>query len=779
MGRIVKGEGPKNPLLVLVGEAPGAEEERVGRPFVGPSGFVLETKLSRVGVARQECYITNVVKERPPNNNFNIYWNGKKPSEKLKRCIEELKQELAWLGQDELTVVALGKNALYALVGRTDIGRCRGSIYYTNIGSCKVRVIPTYHPSAVQRQYELGAIFEVDLYKALKEKSLGLWEYPARNIIISPTYAMVEEYCSRAEEEGIVAFDIETLPGSGIICISLSFSPDSAISIPLTVSYWRSHKELLRVLKVIGKLMASDTTKVGQNILFDIQYLMRFLGILPKKPWHDTMVMQHTLYPEFPKSLDFLASIYTREPYYKDDLKVWKQSALKDMNLLWHYNAKDSTVTLECYYAMEKELFSDKDHTHTYHYTMDLFDPILHMCLSGVRLDRDATNRVRAEKEAELAELQEAFEKKFPGVNPDSPTQVARLAYDTLKLKPVTKQGRRVVDEKAIEKLSQTSPELRMVLDLRQTRKLISTYLNVETDPVDDILRFSVNPTGTSTGRMSSNKSVFWIGFNIQNIPKNIRHIILPRKDGNVFIEVDLVGAEAMVMAYLTEDELLIDKFEKGENIHIYTATKVIWPELTEDDILADKKELEEKGLHTRTKYFMAKKVRHGGNYRLSWKGLQEQLLITAKEAKELLQRFYDRSPRLVAYHQKVREQLRATRTIVTPFGRKRCFYGRLDDRLLRQALAFVPQETVTRVINIGLKSFYSDVCSRYRDVSAKLQVHDSLLVECPSEMVSFVASKLKDHLSVPITIHGRTFTLGLDFKVGPNWRDMEDLEVN
>lgn len=763
---MVEGIGPKNPIMAIVGEAPEEQEIIHNEPFIGPSGQLLNSKLHLIGIGRHEVYITNVVKERPPKNNFKIFWDKNKPKKELLEWKEKLLQELD--GIDCNVVVALGSNALWALTGHKEIGKYRGSIYQTTLPSGrKVKVIGTYHPTKVLRSWNLGATVSLDFIKAKKQSEFSELKIPLRDLKIKPPKQEVFDYVEKCIKAEIVSFDIETSPRA-VECISLSYDPSSAMSIPLTVEYWGSVNILLEVLQAIGKCLKAPIIKVGQNITFDIQYLVRFFGILPSKPWHDTMVMQHSCYSELPKGLDFLASVYTDEPYYKDDLKVWMGN-IKNESLLWTYNAKDAAVTLECYYELQKEMKS-LGVVDTYNYSMSLADSLLFMMLRGVKVDKEKIAFYKKKYTKLLQEKQAKFKELYGNVNVNSPKQLLEL-LKRLKIKPPTKQGKPTTDEKAIEKLAKKHPALRLIVEIRQLGKLISTYLNAVIDPETGRLMFSLSATGTSTGRLSSSESSFWNGINIQNVPAKIRDIVIP-ETGMVFTEADLKGADAMIMAYLTQDPVLIKLFEEGKNVHIYTACQIIWPKLTEQELKEDKKLLESQGKYTKTKYFVAKKVRHGGNYLLSWKGLSEELEISAKEAKDLLQRFYDRSYGLREYHLQVEETLKKTRTIVSPLGRKRIFFDRFGNALLRKAVAYPPQEVVTRVLNLGILKVYSKICKKFKDVNLILQVHDSILLEHPPQLTGYIHSKLKELLKVPIEINNRKFSIDTEINTGKNWRD-------
>jgi len=189
---VVNGEGSLQNKVWLIGEAPGETEEKSGRPFIGGAGRVLDGLLSEVGIRRCDTYIDNVIQERPPKNDFSVYYedkSGKVPSQTLLRGharIQGLVKE-----HKPNVVVALGNEALFALTGKKQITKWRGSIL-----SCGgVKVIPMIHPAMVMRQYEFKPACVLDLSRIKKELLTPLFPEPYKdNFIINPTFKQCMNY---------------------------------------------------------------------------------------------------------------------------------------------------------------------------------------------------------------------------------------------------------------------------------------------------------------------------------------------------------------------------------------------------------------------------------------------------------------------------------------------------------------------------------------------------------------------------------------------------------
>jgi hypothetical protein len=265
-------------------------------------------------------------------------------------------------------VVALGNEALVALTGHLGIEKWRGSILASPVG----KVVATLHPAFILRMYHKRIIAEFDLRRAREESSNPEVNLPQHSFIINPSFDCVMDTLLAFQKRRCkLSFDIET-HGRHVRCLGLADSPSTCICIPFMSrrgaprpgehslilvpagvacanSHWGEEQELI-ILSTLGTILGDeDIPKIAQNFPFDSTLLLQDFGLVVRGLWMDTMVAQHCCYPELPKGLDFLCSIYTRVPYYsdydsQDDLQTWV------------YNCYDASVTFECAIALEKEL---------------------------------------------------------------------------------------------------------------------------------------------------------------------------------------------------------------------------------------------------------------------------------------------------------------------------------------------------------------------------------------------------------------------------------------
>ena len=318
--------------IALVGDCWGNEEELQRIPFVGVAGYALTKMLEDAGIRRADCHLTNVFNLKPPGGPDVENLCGPKaesipqlgpikPGKYIRSCygpeIERLERELLDLKPN--LIVALGGVASWALLGDGRISRIRGAIAPSRFG----KVLATYHPTAILREWSLRPIAVLDLMKAKRQAEFPEIRRPQRTVLIDPTLADLENfYADHLANADKIAFDIETA-GDQITCIG--FAPDigRALVIPFVdprkpeCSYWPSAEHEKAAWLFVAKVLATPARKVTQNGLYDVHFLWRRYGISVNNWSDDTMLLHHALQIESQKGLDFLGSIYTDEASWK------------------------------------------------------------------------------------------------------------------------------------------------------------------------------------------------------------------------------------------------------------------------------------------------------------------------------------------------------------------------------------------------------------------------------------------------------------------------------
>lgn len=327
----IKHSGPANAKIAIVGEAPGETEEQLGLPFVGAAGNLLNTILKQAGINRAECFFTNVLHTRPPHNRLEAFCVERKdpaaivsmPSlSKGLYLHSDFKPELDRLAHELHTVrpnliVACGNTASWALIRQTAISKIRGTIVASDWG----KVLPTYHPAAIFRQWDLHPILTADFIKAKTEAEFPEIRRPSRDIIINPSFADMAAFYEMAKRARGIACDIETSNGQ-ITCIGFAINPKQALVIPFVdhrrphKSYWENASDECMAMWWVQQFLALPSPKIFQNGMYDLQYLRRYKFHVANC-LHDTMILHHALHPELLKGLGFMGSVYTNEPAWK------------------------------------------------------------------------------------------------------------------------------------------------------------------------------------------------------------------------------------------------------------------------------------------------------------------------------------------------------------------------------------------------------------------------------------------------------------------------------
>jgi DNA polymerase I-like protein with 3'-5' exonuclease and polymerase domains len=391
----------------------------------------------------------------------------------------------------------------------------------------------TFHPASVlpgRGPYINRYTITADYRKALRE-----CEYPEirrkdRTLLINPTFAQVDQLLETLlhPDGRVFGCDIECL-NDEVSCIS--FAPHEALSmsIPLYGDCWSDKEEAYIWAKMAKVFTLPQNTAIFHNFMFDTSFMWLRNQIRFRCKLFCTMTAHRVLYPDFSATLAFLVSNYTDMPYYKDDKKIWSKPWV-DPNQFYRYNARDSICLPELRSALLSELEANPDLLWTYNETISNFEPCLYMMDRGIYIDtaalQETKERVRSEHEGKLQELVEAADYEF---NPSSSKQCIEYFYNHKGITPYKnrKTSRPTADDKAMSRIYRKYelPEARLVQECRSLAKLLGTYLEVEYD-ADKRLRCFYDPRGTTSGRLSSSKTIFDTGLNFQNLDPRFKHFL-------------------------------------------------------------------------------------------------------------------------------------------------------------------------------------------------------------------------------------------------------------
>lgn len=307
--------------LAFLGEAPADEEVIHGKVLIGPSGRVFDHMLRTANITREACWVGNVFDEQAPNNDASRWFQGGDLIESMRWHLDRLAKELS--DAQPTVIVPMGSVALWALTGVTNISECRGAVAQADRVAPGVKLLPTLHPAHVIHDWRMFSVVVADMVKAARESTFAEVRFPQRNILIRPSLeemvAFKRGYIDRAH---LLSVDIETAAGQ-ITCFGVGVDSTNAIVVPLvdmerpSRSYWPTTQQELEAVRWIKSVCECPTPKLLQNGPYDIQWLLSVYGIKMIQYLHDTRLLHHALYPELPKSLGFMGSIYANAGAWK------------------------------------------------------------------------------------------------------------------------------------------------------------------------------------------------------------------------------------------------------------------------------------------------------------------------------------------------------------------------------------------------------------------------------------------------------------------------------
>lgn len=316
--------------------------DKTGNPLSDTCEWFLKKSLSQLGVEYKTCYLTSVIKE--PRDVYPLCGPRKTAVPHMPALVKgkylqaeyghHLQSFYAEVNRVQPTVIlAMGPTAVWALCGTSGVMGVRGAVTTAvqspgldprYIFTRPFKVVPTYHPSAVQRDYTLRPIFWSDVDKARRYSTTKDITRPSRLITVSPTLDEIREFEERhMRGADLVAVDIETARNQ-VTCVGFAPNDKHAIVIPFMLddgsSYWKTAEEELEAWGYVARWCGTYPT-LFQNGMYDMNWLWTKYGIPCDYAAHDTMLLHHALQPEMQKGLGFLSSLYTDEMAWKSMYK--------------------------------------------------------------------------------------------------------------------------------------------------------------------------------------------------------------------------------------------------------------------------------------------------------------------------------------------------------------------------------------------------------------------------------------------------------------------------
>ena len=396
---------------------------------------------------------------------------------------------------------------------------------------------------------------------------------------------------------------------------------------------------------------------------------------------------------------------------------------------------------------------------------------LAHMESAGVRVDPVELERISAKTQEEIGKLEKSIY-GHAGIefNINSPQQLAEILFDKLHLQPPRRSRAKARSTAAdvLEELAAVHELPKKIIEYRELAKLKSTYSDVLPrliHPVSGRLHTRFCQTGTATGRLSSSNP------NLQNIPirtelgREIRAAFVA-SPGCQLLSADYSQIELRILAHLSGDPVLVEAFQRGEDIHSRTAQEVF-------DVAPF--------AQTREHRRVAKVINFGVIYGLSPFGLAQQLDIEQKEAAHFIAKYFERYRGVKDFLDKQIAETRITGITKTLFGRIRQIpeinspQPNMRNFAERTAMNTPMQGAAADLIKLAMIELDRRILAEGFKSQMILQVHDELLFEGPEKEIKQLTRMVKEvmegvyKLSVPLVV---------DTKIGPNWRDMHSAQT-
>lgn len=567
----VAGDGPRDGQLVIIGEAPGAAEERTGKPFQGESGKILRRELEKNGIL-EDAYITNVVKCRPPNNRTPT-------AEEIKACRPYLEKELQ--RADPKYVMTVGVPATKVMFrGKAKINQFHGELIdmkpFSNTTRENPVGMPTFHPAYTMRDPSKLPGFKNDI-RRLAEQINGTaritdveWHIVRRGNLDR----FISEFTAAPE----FAFDLETSglfphDGKGYITAIGIALPERSWVIPgfmhpdfaaYGVGPWRRGRALAMIVQLLVKIQKRTKKKAyGWNAKFDNKWLRVECGASFKLHF-DGMLASHTLDENTANDLTSNCREFLDVDEYDIPLAE-KQGKSKNPMNNYRYCARDCGYTLQIVKIQQKMLKKERMLHRLFHkLVMPAARAMEDIEMEGLTLDLETMENIGLDLLQEKVRIEQKLNKTLgKKINWNAPAQVGKALYDDLGIKCVefTKKGSPSTSETALLALMGKHEIVDLLFQYRERAKFISTYINgFKKFMVGNKLYVTYKIHGTVTGRYSSR---------IHSIPRDgkIRNLVTA-PPGWEFVQGDISQAELRTAAAASGDLELRRCYTEGVDVH-------------------------------------------------------------------------------------------------------------------------------------------------------------------------------------------------------------------
>lgn len=787
----------RNAQMVIMGEAPGYQEEAAQRFFIGRSGKLLDRSLSMFDLRRGQMHITNALLCRPGRSLSPKEWR-----QALRCCRPRLRKELSRVKAK--FILAFGAQALLTLTGKAQITPWMGAPLQCAVDKfgndfSKWKVLPTLHPAACLRSPAYTPVMQIHLERAwdMATGQLKEWKWP--KLYLEPNKDALAALKRIRKRKLPTGFDIET-DGTNplldtITCLGLSDGRDT-VSVPWHRYVTRKYGDVPgieeyaygpEIAEVVASILSDPKIpKVMQNGSHDILGARHQAQLEVQNYEFDTMLAHAVCAPRINHNLGFIAccefhaSRWKTEFNVKSDLKGSDKFTQRDPLVLRDYNAKDALMTLllrtPLLHRVQTQVHRGPELLARY---MELTHHAMAMTERGVLVDPSRKQRHRKnfmrKKAKALRDLRRlAWRFKVKGgkqLNPHSQAQLHQLFFKKLRVQPkyYTPKGAPSLNEKFLkELLAHGNPAVavaaRLVLRFRRWAKLLSTYVDGLPTGRDNVVHPTWRVHGTRTGR--------WACF-LMTIPKpqittlksgkkkvvapGLRNLFIARP-GYVFWQADYSQLELRLIALLSGDEKLLKAYAAGKDVHAENAVDIFKLQRT---CTKDERDISKISVYL---------MNYGGDPQKMWKTIIIDFPnFTLRQAHWVHKNWFIEHYDIHRWQQNQFRTCNKLAYVEAPIsGRRQHYQDGIIDR--NEILNFPVQASGADVIDPALVR-----CAKKLKGHILLQVHDALCGESRVEDMLEDYRTLKREMEVVVKLNGHEMKMKVDIGIGDSWGSVVD----
>lgn len=574
------------------------------------------------------------------------------------------------------------------------------------------------------------------------------------------------------DENTIVAFDTETsgleYEKDTLVGFSFCFNATEAYYVPFAHFYLGVPDQISKEDAARGIRRIFNSKVVGHNIKFDLHFVSRFLNDDDLEIFADSMILAWLINSESALSLDKLSHALLNHSMlaFKDTVKKGETFASVDLDDACRYAAEDAFITLRLYYVFLEKL-ELQNAVHLIKEAHDVEFPfiktLLKMEKEGIEVDSSFLEEFLVDVKETLSDLtKNIYELAGSEFNINSTQQLGVILFEHLGLSSgkKTKTGYST-NEQVLSSLKDAHEIIPSLLEYRAVYKLFSTYIEplikLSKEDKESRIHTSFIQTGTATGRLSSKNP------NLQNIPTRtklgtkIREAFVAGK-GKKLVGIDYSQIELRLLAHFSQDRVLVDAFVHDKDIHMQTAIALFG----EDEAAAKRN--------------VAKTVNFGLLYGMGPKKLSETLDITTKEAKDIIEKYFESFPTVRTYFRSIVDDSKEFGYVETILGRRRYFDYEHATPMLRAAyeresVNSLFQGTAADIIKLSMNRIHEVIKQEKLNAKMLLQIHDELIFEIKEDEAEVLGEKFR---TIMQDIMKLNIPIKASMNIGDNWSELK-----